>query len=273
MFHAKEYRDATSSLDDTQPNTGSAYPTEDDAGNPLQTEFGLCTYRDHQTISIQELPELAPPGQLPRSVDVILDDDLADNCKPGDRIQVIGVYRAVGSGAAASTFKTLVIAVHVMPILNSRGSRGLNITPSDVRNITKVSKKRNVVDLLASSLAPSIYGHDFVKKAILLVLLGGMERNLANGTHIRGDINLLMVGDPSTAKSQLLRFVLNLAPLAIATTGRGSSGVGLLLLLFLIKKQANVVWKLVPWCWQIAALFASTNLIRCLILIELLSTK
>ena len=196
------------------------------------TEYGYCTYRDHQTISIQEMPERAPAGQLPRGVDVILDDDLVDSVKPGDRIQLVGIYRSLGNrnaGQGSATFRTLILANHVI-LLSSKSGGGIaqsTITDTDIRNINKVSKKKNVFELLSQSLAPSIYGHDHIKKAILLMLLGGMEKNLANGTHLRGDINILMVGDPSTAKSQLLRFVLNTAPLAIATTGRGSSGVGL----------------------------------------------
>ncbi|KAI1143150.1 MCM-domain-containing protein [Hypoxylon sp. FL0543] len=229
IFHFREYRDQTMTNGVT---TSSVYPQEDEEGNPLLTEYGFCTYRDHQTISIQEMPERAPAGQLPRGVDVILDDDLVDKVKPGDRVQLVGIFRTLGNRNTnhnSALFKTIILANNIV-LLSSKGSGGIataTITDTDIRNINKVAKKKNVFELLSQSLAPSIFGHDYIKKAILLMLLGGMEKNLENGTHLRGDINILMVGDPSTAKSQLLRFVLNTAPLAIATTGRGSSGVGL----------------------------------------------
>lgn len=227
---AREYRDQTTSSNG--PATTSVYPTEDADGDPLITEYGYSVYRDHQTISIQEMPERAPAGQLPRSVDVIMDDDMVDRCKPGDRIQLVGCYRSLGNrnaGAGSSTFRTVLMANNII-LLSSKAGGGIaqaTITDTDIRNINKQAKDKNIFNKLSQSLAPSIYGHDHIKKAILLMLLGGMEKNLDNGTHLRGDINILMVGDPSTAKSQLLRFVLNTAPLAIATTGRGSSGVGL----------------------------------------------
>jgi len=228
-FFFREYRDQTMTNGVT---TSSVYPQEDDEGNPLMTEYGFCTYRDHQTISIQEMPERAPAGQLPRGVDVILDDDLVDRVKPGDRIQLVGIFRTLGNRNTnhnSALFKTVILANNIV-LLSSKSGGGVAtaaITDTDIRNINKIAKKPKLFELLSQSLAPSIYGHDYIKKAILLMLLGGIEKNLENGTHLRGDINILMVGDPSTAKSQLLRFVLNTAPLAIATTGRGSSGVGL----------------------------------------------
>ncbi|KAJ5893771.1 hypothetical protein N7495_005462 [Penicillium taxi] len=229
-FHSRRYRDQTMTA--SGATSLNVYPQQDDEGRPLITEYGYSTFLDHQSISIQEMPERAPAGQLPRSVDVILDDDLVDKAKPGDRIQLVGIYRTLGSrnaGSGSSTFRTLVMANNIIQ-LSSKSGGGIaqaTITDTDIRNINKIAKKKNVFELLSQSLAPSIHGHDQIKKAILLMLLGGMEKNLENGTHLRGDINILMVGDPSTAKSQLLRFVLNTAPLAIATTGRGSSGVGL----------------------------------------------
>ncbi|XP_060019061.1 DNA replication licensing factor MCM3 isoform X2 [Lagenorhynchus albirostris] len=175
------------------------------------------------------MPEKAPAGQLPRSVDVILDNDLVDRVKPGDRVQVVGTYRCLPGkkgGYTSGTFRTVLIACNVKQMSK-------DVQPSfsaeDIAKIKKFSKTRSkdIFDQLARSLAPSIHGHDYVKKAILCLLLGGVERDLENGSHIRGDINILLIGDPSVAKSQLLRYVLCTAPRAIPTTGRGSSGVGL----------------------------------------------
>uniref|UniRef100_A0A8C4QA97 DNA replication licensing factor MCM3 n=1 Tax=Eptatretus burgeri TaxID=7764 RepID=A0A8C4QA97_EPTBU len=209
--------------------TSTVYPTKDEDNNPLETEFGLSSYKDHQIISIQEMPEKAPAGQLPRSVDVILDEDLVDSSKPGDRAQVIGTYRclpAKKSGYTSGTFRTILIANNVK--LMSK-EVALQFGASDVTKIKRFcsSNSKTVFDVLAHSLAPSIHGHEYIKRAILCLLLGGNEKVLENGTRIRGDINVLLIGDPSVAKSQILRYVLHVAPRAIPTTGRGSSGVGL----------------------------------------------
>lgn len=210
--------------------TSSSYPTQDKDGRLLETEFGLSVYKDHQTITLQEMPERAPMGQLPRSVELILDYDLVDKIKPGDRVQIVGVYRALSSAmsgqrSTSGVFPTVVL-VNDVRILG-RDSHGLVFTPNDVRTIRSLSKRSDILDVLGRSVCPSIHGHEVIKRALALQLLGGCEKNLANGTHLRGDINILMVGDPSTAKSQLLRSAMGIAPLAVSTTGKGSSGVGL----------------------------------------------
>lgn len=244
-FLVKEYWDATM-LNGMQLPGSTAYPTEGDDKQKLTSEFGLSQYRDYQTISIQEMPEKAPAGQLPRSIDVIVDDDLVDRVKPGDRAQIVGVYKSLATaynGQVPSTFRAVMVANNVRQL--NRDAVAPQLSAADIQQIKSLSRRSDVFDLLSRSLAPSIYGHEYVKKAVALMLLGGVERNISNSntaagdeesesksglstsTHIRGDINLMLVGDPSTAKSQMLRFVLGIAPLAIATTGRGSSGVGL----------------------------------------------
>lgn len=208
----------------------------------LETEFGLSKYKDHQTLTIQEMPEKAPAGQLPRSVDIICDNDLVDLCKPGDRVQIVGCYRCLPGKHGGFTsgknheikkpyyifftgiFRTVIIA---NSITHLTVEAELQITRDDMTRCKKLARRPDIFELLSSSLAPSIHGHDFVKRAILCLLLGGTEKVLANGTRLRGDINVLLIGDPSVAKSQLLRYVIQTAPRAVATTGRGSSGVGL----------------------------------------------
>ncbi|XP_076128400.1 DNA replication licensing factor MCM3 [Alosa pseudoharengus] len=222
----RKYTDMTSL--DAFPSS-AIYPTKDEENNPLETEFGLSIYKDHQTVTVQEMPEKAPAGQLPRSVDIILDNDLVDMIKPGDRVQIIGTYRCLPGkkgGYTSGTFRTIMIACQVKQMSKEAAPY---FSADDVSKIKSFSKSRSkdVFDQLARSLAPSIHGHEYIKKAILCMLLGGVEKVLENGSRLRGDINVLLIGDPSVAKSQLLRYVLHTAPRAIPTTGRGSSGVGL----------------------------------------------
>uniref|UniRef100_A0A1D1YJK2 DNA replication licensing factor MCM3 n=1 Tax=Anthurium amnicola TaxID=1678845 RepID=A0A1D1YJK2_9ARAE len=225
LFMSREYRDITSTLG---LPTGSVYPTRDDNGHLLVTEYGLCEYKDHQTLSMQEVPENSAPGQLPRTVDVIVEDDLVDSCKPGDRVAIVGIYKAFpgkAKGSVNGVFRTVLIANNVS-LLNKEANAPIYLL-DDLKKMKEIGKRNDTFDLLANSLAPSIYGHLWIKKAVILLMLGGVEKNLKNGTHLRGDVNMMMVGDPSVAKSQILRAVMNIAPLAISTTGRGSSGVGL----------------------------------------------
>lgn len=123
------------------------------------------------------------------------------------------------------SFRSIILANNIQ-IINAN-TDGLMISPENIKAMKKLAKRADLFDILSASVAPSICGHDMIKKALVLQMIGGREHNLDNGIHLRGDINILLVGDPSCGKSQLLRFVLNTMPLAVNTTGRGSSGVGL----------------------------------------------
>ena len=205
----------------------NAIPTRDINHNPLNFEYGFSKFNDYQTVLLQEPPERTPLGQLPRSVEVVLEGDLVDKVKPGDRIQVNGIFKSISTMSTSSSgnVRTVLIGTNVQIINNDVQQN--EFTGEDLRKIKELSRKKEVFEILSNSIAPGIYGHEDIKKALVLQLLGGNETNLEDGTHLRGDINILMIGDPSTAKSQFLRYMLNVAPNAINTTGKGSSGVGL----------------------------------------------
>ncbi|KAG0437188.1 Maternal DNA replication licensing factor mcm3 [Dictyocoela muelleri] len=229
VFYEKEYRDST--MITRLPPTSYIYPKKDPEGNNLTTEYGLSEFYDYQTINLQEMPEKAPAGQLPRSIEVILTNDLVDRIKPGDRVRIYGVYKSITPNNVFPThFKTIVLANNLTLLRQDMGSYDLEILEDEEEKFQKfldLLKSADILERMVEFVAPSIYGHNKIKKALILQLVGGNEVNMENGSRIRGDINILLIGDPSTAKSQLLRFVMNISPLAISTTGKGSSGVGL----------------------------------------------
>src|SRR5690606_37134644 len=122
-----------------QMPTPSMYPTKDTNGNLLETEFGLCTYKDYQTITIQEMPERARVGQLPRSVELILEHDLVDKVKPGDRVQCMGVYRALASapnGQTNGVFRTILMCNNISVIGKEVGA--VKLTATDIEHIREI---------------------------------------------------------------------------------------------------------------------------------------
>ena len=232
-FTRKQYRDQlTPMLDSQHLPTVNVMPKTDKEGNPLRTELGLSSFMDSQCLVLQEAPESAPQGQLPRQVEVRLDDDLVDSVKPGDRIVVVGMYAAyTNDEAKGKGWKQLLLANHLHHLTLAAKVPRLLATHADWLKLFRDETlarhgPQGVVRALGRSIAPNICGLEREKMAVLLQLVGGVERR-AHHSHVRGDINVLLVGEPSTAKSQLLRYVMGVVPLALNTTGKGSSGVGL----------------------------------------------
>ncbi len=187
------------------------------------------TFMNSQDIRIQERPEDLPPGQLPRAMDIKLSEDLVDIARPGDRVSITGIARAqqefAGRKARLRTFELLLDANYVDVV--GKEVEVVEITPEDERQIRELAKDPFIHRKLIASLAPSIYGYGDIKEAVLYLLFGGVPKRLPDGVIIRGEINVLLVGDPGTAKSQLLQYVSRIAPRGLYTSGRGTTAAGL----------------------------------------------
>jgi len=182
---------------------------------------------DSQNVAIQERPEDLPPGQLPRSVHVELKDDLVDIARPGDRITLTGFIRLLpkyGRGGELRTFDIQVDSSYLE--ISGREMELMEISPEDEEAIQEIARDPWVFQKIMASMAPSIYGYDHIKEAILYLLFGGVLKERPD-MRIRGDVNVLLVGDPGTAKSQMLNFASKAAPRGLMTTGRGSTAAGL----------------------------------------------
>ena len=193
---------------------------------------------DFQILRLQELPEDLPPGQLPHYVNVSIKQDLVDYARPGDRIVLTGIVRIEqerisGVSKSESALYRLrmdgnnVEFIGGKGIKSSRRTEREEISPDEEKIIKSLAKNPDIYDRLIASFAPHIRGHALFKEAILLLIVGSTQRVLTDGTKIRGDINVFLVGDPGTAKSEMLKFCARIAPRGLYTSGRGSTAAGL----------------------------------------------
>jgi len=192
--------------------------------------FDKSKFIDWQKIVIQEKPEEIPPGQIPRSLEIVLTGDLVDTTRPGDRATIIGVLRvmptsSIQKGVGKSVFSFYIDANYVD--VQQKILEEVEITREDEDKIRELARDPWIREKIIASIAPSIYGYWNIKEAIALLLFGGTPKMLPDGTRIRGDIHVLLVGDPGTAKSQMLQYTARIAPRGIYTSGKGSTAAGL----------------------------------------------
>jgi DNA replication licensing factor MCM2 len=197
---------------------------------PFTVNIEQTIYRNYQKLSLQESPGIVPAGRLPRYKEVILLNDLIDCARPGEEIEVTGTYTnnfdmSLNTKNGFPVFATVVEANYVTKKQDLFSA--YKLTDEDKAEIEKLSKDPRIGERIIKSIAPSIYGHEDIKTGIALAIFGGQEKNVKGKHRLRGDINVLLLGDPGTAKSQLLKYVVKTAQRAVYTTGKGASAVGL----------------------------------------------
>lgn len=184
-----------------------------------------------QDVKIQEMANQVPIGHIPRTLSIHFSGNIVREVTPGDEVDISGIYlpapmtgfRALKASALLT--ETYLEAQYVRH--HKRQYNSLELDDSARERIMQLNADPNIYERLAKSIAPEIFGHEDVKKALLMVLVGGVTKEVGDGMRIRGDINICLMGDPGVAKSQLLKYISKVAPRGVYTTGRGSSGVGL----------------------------------------------
>ena len=195
---------------------------------PFKIKLTESEFIDAQKLRVQESPEDLRGGEQPQTLDINIEDDLAGIVSPGDRVIITGILRSYQriTREGKSTFFDIILDTVSIEIQDKEFTE-IEITPEEVEEIVKLSKNPKIYEKVVKSIAPSIYGYAEVKEALALQLMSGVAKNLPDGARIRGDVHVLLVGDPGIAKSQLLRYIVKLAPRGIYTSGRSSSAAGL----------------------------------------------
>ena len=187
-----------------------------------------CKFANAQKIRLQESPEELRGGELPQAIDVNLEDDISGEISPGDRVIVAGILRSYQRTTqfGKTPFFDIYLDGNSLEIMEEEFEE-IEITEEDEREIMGLKNQPDVYEKLIRSIAPSIYGYEEIKEAMVLQLFAGIPKELPDETRVRGDIHLLLVGDPGVAKSQLLTYLVKLAPRGLYTGGKSSTSAGL----------------------------------------------
>ncbi len=205
---------------------------EDQGGCGRISSFKLLTshslFIDNQKIELQENPDNLRGSEQPQKITILLEDDLVGRIFPGDRVQISGICHTMQRRQANFRLKTFYFAIDAIHIeINETAYEEIDITEEDEKEILKASKDPDIYNKMRQSIAPSIYGMEIEKGALTLQLFSGVPKIMPDGTKVRADIHVLLVGDPGTAKSQLLKYMHRLAPRSILASGSASTKAGL----------------------------------------------
>ncbi len=196
---------------------------------PFEFTQEESTFIDSQDLRLQEKPEDLPPGQLPRTLAVkTIGDDIVDVARPGDHISIVGIVRAFApSLMGMGKLRTFILQLDANSVeVLGKEPETSPPTPQEEEKIRALSQDPWVHKKIMQSIAPSIFGYEHIKEAIMYLLFGGVSKSLPD-VNIRGEMNALLIGDPGTAKSQLLQYVARIAPRGLYTSGRGTTAAGL----------------------------------------------
>ena len=195
---------------------------------PFRVNFDQSEFVDSQKLRIQESPEGLRGGETPQSLDVDIVDDITGEVSPGDHVTCVGVLHIeqVEQGNEKSAIFDLYMD-GVSIAIEDEEFEDMDITEADKRDIIELSERDDIYDAMVDSIAPAIYGYEEEKLAMILQLFSGVTKHLPDGSRIRGDLHMLLIGDPGTGKSQMISYVENIAPRSVYTSGKGSSAAGL----------------------------------------------
>ena len=209
-------------------------PSDECKKNNAKGQLFLATraskFLPFQEVKIQEMADQVPVGHIPRQLTVYCHGSLTRQINPGDVVDIAGIFlptpytgfKAIRAGLLTDTYLEAQFVLQ-----HKRAYDDIVLAQPTLRRMDELERSGQLYEYLSRSIAPEIFGHLDVKKALLLQLIGGVTKEMGDGMRIRGDINICLMGDPGVAKSQLLKYITKVAPRGVYTTGRGSSGVGL----------------------------------------------